>query len=356
MRWHIFCRVIDNYGDAGVCWRLAADLCQRGEQVDLFIDEPEVLAALRDPAAPASVLIHSWPDSSRAFMANDVADVVIEAFACDPPDAYVTAMAERAQRGTPPVWINLEYLSAEDWVGSHHRLPSPHPSYPLTKYFYFPGFTSDSGGLLREPGLLPAAALQRVSATDGAVTPLRIFLFSYTQPALTPWVAALTNTQLTVPPCPARTQFKEAPMTLPPSVALTEVPFVPQAQFDAVLNAHDLLFVRGEDSFVRAQWAGKPVFWQIYPQEDGAHLIKLRAFYGRYLNPQILGETGCEILMQFLLAWNGAGPVGDCARLWPEIVRMLPALRANAQDWRQLLLKQPDLVTQLREFVGNLVK
>ena len=356
MRWHIFCRVIDNYGDAGVCWRLAVDLNQRGEQVCLFIDEPEVLSALLDPTVPTTVMIHRWPDSSTVFSPHDVADVVIEAFACDPPDAYIAAMAERARRGTPPVWINLEYLSAEDWVGAHHGLPSPHPRYALTKYFYFPGFTPDSGGLLRELGLLPAIAQQGVSTADGTDTPLRIFLFSYAQPALASWLGALTNTHLTLPPCPARTQLNDERIEMPPGVTLTETPFVPQSQFDAVLNAHDLLFVRGEDSFVRAQWAAKPVFWQIYPQEDGAHLIKLRAFYMRYLNPQILGETGCEIMIQFMLAWNGASPVADCVRLWPEIVRLLPALHDNAQDWRQLLLKQPDLVTQLREFVGNLVK
>ena len=356
MRWHIFCRVIDNYGDAGVCWRLAADLSQRGEQVCLFIDEPEVLSALLDPSAATAVMIRHWPDSSTVFSAHDVGDVVIEAFACDPPDSYIAAMAERAQQDTPPAWINLEYLSAEDWVGSHHRLPSPHPHFPLTKYFYFPGFTPDSGGLLREPCLLASAAQKRVSTSDGTDTPLRIFLFSYAQPALAPWLGALRNAHLTLPPCPARAQLNDERIELPLDVTLTEMPFVPQSQFDVVLNAHDLLFVRGEDSFVRAQWAGKPVFWQIYPQEDGAHLVKLRAFYERYLNPQTLGEAGRETMIQFMLAWNGAGPVADCARLWPEISRMLPALHVNAQDWRQQLLKQPDLVTQLREFVGDLVK
>lgn len=358
MRWHIFCRVIDNYGDAGVCWRLAADLNQRGEQVCLYIDEPEVLATLLDPAAPTPVQILPWPDGNAVFTCKDVGDVVIEAFACDPPDAYIAAMANRSRdgsrHGSPPVWINLEYLSAEDWVGTHHKLPSPHPRYALTKHFYFPGFTSDSGGLLREPGLL--AAQGRDFAPGNPSAPLRIFLFNYTQPALAPWISALKNTHLTVPPCPARAQFKEADMDLPLDVALTEAPFVPQTQFDEVLKAHDLLFVRGEDSFVRAQWAGKPVFWQIYPQEDNVHLEKLRAFYGRYLDPQILGEAGCTTLMQFMLTWNGFGPVTDCARLWPEILRLLPALHDNARAWRQRLLEQPDLVTQLREFVGNLVK
>ena len=32
MLWDLFCRVIDNHGDLGVCWRLARDLAARGER------------------------------------------------------------------------------------------------------------------------------------------------------------------------------------------------------------------------------------------------------------------------------------------------------------------------------------
>ena len=45
----------------------------------------------------------------------------------------------------PPAWINLEYLSAEPWVESAHTLPSPQPRLPLTRHFYFPGFTEATG-------------------------------------------------------------------------------------------------------------------------------------------------------------------------------------------------------------------
>ena len=41
--WDIFCKVIDNYGDMGVCWRLAADLASRAHRVRLWVDD---LAAL----------------------------------------------------------------------------------------------------------------------------------------------------------------------------------------------------------------------------------------------------------------------------------------------------------------------
>ena len=50
-----------------------------------------------------------------------------------------------------------------------------------------------------------------------------------------------------------------------------------------LLQGHDLLFVRGEDSFVRALWAGRPFLWHIYPQDDEAHIAKLDDFLDHYL-------------------------------------------------------------------------
>lgn len=351
MRWAIFCRVIDNYGDAGVCWRLAADLNRRGEDVTLWIDRPDVLNKLIDPSPRKDTIhIRPWPANERLFELADVADVVIEAFACDPPAAYVAAMSARAAVEKAPVWINLEYLSAEDWVGAHHRLPSPHPRYPLTKHFYFPGFTPESGGLLRDNDAPSAFTDERIGQ------PLRIFLFGYEQPALADWVRVQNNVVLSVAPCPLADQLAASEFDRPEGCHVECLPFVPQSEFDAVLQAQDLLFVRGEDSFVRAQWAAKPVFWQIYPQDQAAHIKKLRAFYKRYLNPQILSAADRERFMRFILAWNGSGETALCGTLWPEILKMMPALQQNAQQWRKSLLKQTDLVTQLRAFVADLVK
>ena len=350
MRWDIFCRVIDNYGDAGVSWRLARALYQEGEQVRLWIDEPQLLDQLEPLPGRTPVDICPWPDDEGVFTAFEVADIVIEAFACDPPAAYVAAMAEAARSGHAPVWINLEYLSAEDWVGSHHRLPSPHPRYPLVKYFYFPGFTPDSGGLIREAGI----PIDSVTSTPGS--PLKIFLFGYHQPALPDWVSLQQNTTLAVAPSPMAEQLASLAEVLPPDSKIEWLPFVPQTAFDVVLRENDLLFVRGEDSFVRAQWAGKPVFWQIYPQADDAHLVKLRAFYEHYLDPEILDHEARHHVMRFILAWNGLADPAECATSWPEIRRLFPDLQRNAVAWRDQLLRQPDLVSQLRSFVADLVK
>jgi uncharacterized repeat protein (TIGR03837 family) len=118
MLWDIFCKVIDNHGDIGVCWRLACDLATRGETVRLWIDDASALAWMA-PGGQPGVQVGGWAQGS-AFPAPG--DVVIEAFGCDLPDSVVSAMASRPQ---PPRWINLEYLTAEGYAERSHRLPSP---------------------------------------------------------------------------------------------------------------------------------------------------------------------------------------------------------------------------------------
>ena len=121
MRWDIFCRVIDNHGDAGVAWRLAAELAVRGHAVRLWIDDPAPIAWMAPQGQPGVEVVH-WMEHGPDL---DPGDAVIEAFGCDPPPAFVARMAEAARAGAAPAWINLEYLSAEAYVERSHGLPSP---------------------------------------------------------------------------------------------------------------------------------------------------------------------------------------------------------------------------------------
>ena len=153
LRWDIFCRVVDNFGDAGVCWRLARQLArEHGLAVTLWIDDVASLARIvpaldadLDDQPASGVRVRRLTDPLPAGV--EPADVVIDGFGGGLPDGYVAAMVE-ARR--PPVWVVLEYLSAEPWIDASHALPSPHPQLPLTRWFWFPGFTPKTGGLLRE--------------------------------------------------------------------------------------------------------------------------------------------------------------------------------------------------------------
>jgi uncharacterized repeat protein (TIGR03837 family) len=337
MRWDIFCRVVDNHGDLGVCWRLAADLASRGELVRLWVDEPAALVWMA-PSGAAGVEVVRWREP---FKATEPADVVIEAFGCDPPPAFVTWMAARA---SPPVWINLEYLSAEDHAERNHGLPSPvlqGAGAGLTKWFYFPGFTAASGGLLRGP--LPAAS--RDGLADFGIHPRQgerlVSLFAYAdapfdelfdrlgdRPTLLVLAAGASQ-------APALQSWQNRSRGHLRAVPL---PWLCQADYDRVLAGCDINFARGEDSIVRAMWSGRPFVWHIYRQHDGAHAPKLEALLDRM-------DAG-EPLRTFWRAWNGIGP-------WPAALPDEAPWRALCSRWRDGLLCQTDLTTRLVAFVAS---
>ena len=343
MHWTLFCRVIDNLGDVGVCWRLARALAARGEQVNLVIDDASALAWMA-PGGAAGVQVLPWPECSDM---PDCGDVVIEAFGCDPPPAFVAAMAVRAERTQAAVWINLEYLSAEPFVERSHGLPSPQPG-GLMKWFFYPGFTPRTGGLLRETGETgETGELEATAARAGGALLSRlgmapvpgervVSLFSYDNPALPALLQTLAAepTLLLLTPGPAQRQVAAAP----PGVRLARLPWLSQLDYDAVLAACDLNFVRGEDSLVRAIWAGKPFLWQAYPQHDGAHAAKLEALLGLWPAPADVAALW--------RAWNGL--VGA---VWSGLPPLSPAWQQACAAWRGRLVQQASLADQLLAFV-----
>lgn len=372
--WDIFCRVVDNYGDIGVCWRLARQLAaERGDSVRLWVDDvtslvriwPEVVPGL-DEQHCAGVDIRRWVEPLPPQTPHDV---VIEAFACKTPDSFAVAMAARTPK---PVWINLEYLSAEAWVDGCHLLPSPHPRLPLIKYFFFPGFTPRTGGLLRESDLLarrdafrqdPAAqhALWRsVGLQRPAADELRVSLFAYANPAapglFSAWVGGDRPITCVVPEDVLRNEitgfFGSCPAVGATAsrgkLQLAVIPFLRQVDYDPLLWACDVNFVRGEDSFVRAQWTGRPLVWHIYPQEDDAHRPKLDAFLERYC-AGLSGSTGAAVRALFD-AWNGSG---DSVTAWAAAQATLPDWTDGAAEWAATLAAQRDLVSALAEAVEN---
>lgn len=351
--WDVFCRVVDNHGDLGVCWRLACDLASRGERVRLWIDQPAALSWMA-PGGHAGVQTVPWQEGTPA---PEPGEVVIEAFGCDPPPAFVARM----QRTRPPIWINLEYLSAETWIERSHGLRSPQSTGPargLDKWFFFPGFSERSGGLLREPGLAARRAafdagawLARHGVPD-VPGERRISLFCYSQPRIPAWLDRLAAdgrpTRLLTTPGPATEQVRAAweRQHSRGTLTLHPLPWLPQPAYDELLWACDLNFVRGEDSFVRAQWAGQPFVWQIYPQSDGAHAIKLEAFLDRHLAG--VSEPLAQALRGCWRAWNGL----DGGTGWPAEPAG-EAWSAACDRWTQGLRSQPDLTTRLLGFVAD---
>lgn len=369
MNWHIFCKVIDNHGDLGVCWRLACGLAAQGEQVRLWVDDPSALGWMAPHGRKGVTVIHWAPEATGHPLGDgDSVDVLIEAFGCEPAPEAVARLA--AASGSLPAagwdrrWINLEYLSAEHGVERLHGLPSPVSTGPgsgLVKRFFYPGFTQRTGGLLREAGLMEERTNRFDSTTWASARGLHrpglrtMSLFCYEPAALPRWLSQQASAK---EPTALRVTAGRAAMAvrrwLGDEVAPTSggpvvrgrlhidfVPHLPQADFDRLLWSSDVNLVRGEDSLVRALWAGRPLVWQIYPQDDGAHRAKLEAF---------LDWLGAPPSMRrFHEAWNGLRDIalpaldGSVLQEWKEAVRAA----------RERLLAQDDLVTQLRRFVAQ---
>ena len=378
--WDIFCCVVDNFGDIGVTWRLASQLQREGRgKVRFWVDDLASFARIcpgLDPAQDSQwvegIHVQHW----HTVLPADVvpARVVIEAFACELPAPFVQAMAEQSP---PPCWINLEYLSAEAWVEDCHGLASPQRvgNTSLNKYFFFPGFTAKTGGLLCEQGLITArerwqqdeAGLDAYWASLGlapkAASELRVSLFTYESAALrslvASWCQSSTPVTLLLPlgrslnDVLIGTGLEGATagagdLLQAGSLCIKLLPMTDQAGYDRLLWSCDLNLVRGEDSFVRAQWAARPFLWHIYPQDDEAHIAKLDDFLAHYL--AALPAEAARWLRDFSHALNHGQDVGELWAQWPQYATIW---QQHARAWSHKLLADGDLVTRLVKFLES---
>ncbi|MCJ7800710.1 MAG: elongation factor P maturation arginine rhamnosyltransferase EarP [Polaromonas sp.] len=372
LQWDIFCKVIDNFGDIGVCWRLAADLASRGHRVRLWADDASALAWMA-PGGCAGVRVLTWTeplDLPGSDLAQQTTDVMVEAFGCDIAPEFIAVCARTVSAGgLKPLWINLEYLSAEPYVERCHAMPSPvqgGPAAGWTKWFFYPGFTEATGGLLREPDLAARqAAFDRSAwlAAQGLPTSgeKRVSLFCYEPHALASLLAQLSQHGLDGQPVRLLVAAGRAENAVKAifnekiglqrnmdglrQLSISYLPLLTQRDYDHLLWACDLNFVRGEDSLVRALWAGQAFVWQIYPQDDDAHLAKLHAFLDSLEAPASLRTLHT--------CWNarGAGDQVACSPA-PDLTD-LPAWQRWARAIRSGLQRQDDLATRLLRFAGK---
>ena len=370
LRWDIFCKIVDNLGDIGVCWRLARQLhMEHGLQVRLWIDDLSVarrvipaLDVTLQKQVVQDITIISW-HANTVF--NQAAEVVIEAFGCELPPAYLDAMSQKRSK-----WVNLEYLSAEPWVGDFHAKPSPRPQHNLTRHFYFPGFTEATGGLIRERNIveqnqlltndmqLQDAFWKRLNLTRDAY--LKVSLFYYPHAPVYDLLTIMASGQQTTD-CyvPASSDLQQIARFFGKdaiaagdnlthkNLNLHVLPFLSHQDYDQLLAVCDINFVRGEDSWIRAIWAGKPFIWQPYFQTENTHMKKLDAFLEVFYGHSDAKQVACEAHRY----WS-AGHMPETA--WNHFLNALPALRHHARQQAQQLAKQADLASKLVIFCNKI--
>ncbi len=393
--WFVLCRVVDHYGDAGVCWRLARQLAnEHGLDVTLFIDGLATLQRLLPPLDPAQdqqnidgvtvqrltdALPPSFSTSSASSASAHWPAVIIDAFGGGLPPTWLAALerdfpplaAGTALKPDAPRWIVLEYLSAEPWVDTMHGHTSPPPSVGIPRHFFFPGFTEKTGGLLREKHLSeerdafqrsPNAKRTFLESLDVPVPPpdaLLVSLFCYDTPALPALLDAWANGSIPIVGLIPETVAPEtvqrwrqrhgteadAIHTTHGNLTLHTIPFLPQAGFDKLLWSCDLNFVRGEDSFVRAQWTAKPFIWQAYRQEEQAHLVKVEAFLALYLVDA--ADRLKSVISDLSRAWNDHEQASHIADAWSSFMEQWPELAGLPNRWEHRLSAQTDLASRI---------
>ena len=372
----VFVRVIDNYGDAGVGWRLSCLLAEYLHMhVRLWIDDTDALNKLVPVSEQQTqITIEAWQsDAIMQQQLSAAADpvLVIETFGCELPPQVLERM-----RQCRPLWLNWEYLTAEDWAVGLHAMSSLQPN-GLEKYFWFMGIDADSGGLLREPDYLAEREkfrqqpqLQQAFRQEYGL-PLQHtgqlwLVFAYTSGQWAQWMAMWQQADTPVTLWLAGGQVIEslraakliAPEELQQegdicelgNVTLVRIPFVPQAAFDRLLWLADAAIVRGEDSFVRALWAGLPFFWHIYRQDDDVHLQKLHSFWFKAMQgwPAELRQA-FTVLSDDL---NGAGAVSSLKReqAWQYLCAHWQSWVKSAAAWSEMLHGQDNALEKLARF------
>jgi len=351
-----------------VSWRLARQLAREHAcPVSLWIDAPATLAAIAPAALPGTrhdgVAIGAWPDA-RPPAGGRCA--VVSAFGCELPAAVRGALPAAAHA----VWVNLEYLSAEPWIDGCHGLASRKPDDGAVEHFFYPGFTATSGGLLRERGLLEARDAFRASGEaerwlarhgfDARPGERRVSLFCYPDAPvaqLLELLAADTRpTRLLVPEGVAqqalRELFGEAPApgrrASRGALAVECFALLAQDDYDRLLWCCELNFVRGEDSWIRALWAGTPFVWQPYRQPDTAHRAKLDAFVARFCADHPDAAAAAALMR----AWDAGG---DLRKPWARHQAQIGALGRAHRTFAQALAATPDLATRLLAFCDRLL-
>jgi uncharacterized repeat protein (TIGR03837 family) len=352
-RWDIFCRIIDNFGDIGVCWRLSQQLAlEHNLQVRLFIDDLEIASHIitaLNCELKSQVINHVEICTWQSANAIQPADVALETFSCELPADYLAAMQKIS------TWINLEYLSAEPWVADFHARSSNNTQ--PTRHFYFPGFTDDTGGLIREADIFQKNQL--IASKQLKTDTIKVSLFCYPHAPIAELLNAMAESNQRVD-CyvprgsilPQIAEFynldaiETGSIVSKKNLNVLVVPFLSQADYDQLLASCDINFVRGEDSWIRAIWAGKPFIWQPYLQTDNTHETKLHAFLDLFY-------ADCEphskaAVYKAHSAWVTGNITTD---IWQNYLDMLHVTKPFILDKASQLATQTDLASKLVIFL-----
>ena len=280
----IFCQVIDNYGDVGVAYRLAREFKRvyPNKKLRFVINQIEELNLIRKSEDIEIIL---YKDISKI---ENSADLIIESFGCEIPKEYMDKALKNAK-----LIINLEYFSAEKWVDDFH-LQESFLGGNLKKYFFIPGLSEKSGGILLDNEFLERKKkveankeyyLEKFGIKEKYDLIGSVFSYEKNFDSLIEELKKL-NKKVILLILSEKTQknfikyFDNGNNY--DKIKFVKLPFFTYDKYEELLALCDFNLVRGEDSFVRALLLGKPFLWHIYPQDENTHIKKLESFLEKY--------------------------------------------------------------------------
>lgn len=316
----IFCTVIDNFGDIGVVYRLATALHRHYHhaQIRVYVDDLTTFSKINPLVNPDSAVqsiddityMHTKCVSPETYALDKPAKLLIEAFGCLIPDFIM----KRAYHESD-LLINLEYLSAENWVDGYHMMESLLPEGSLKKYFFMPGFSPGTGGVILNSNTpLPHElhAPDRFTCLNNILVKYDYrfspefcgtigLLFTYTR-NMSALISCIVNdyaeTSFVILVFGQKSRvsvmhyFSESgvfdinnSVTVYKNLTFIFMENIPQGEFDRLLYFTDFNIVRGEDSLVRAILSGNPFVWNAYIQDNKYQKVKVEAL--------------CEIMEKF---------------------------------------------------------
>ena len=280
----IFCQVIDNYGDVGVAYRLAREFKRvyPNKKLRFVINKTEELNLIRKSEDIEIIL---YKDISKI---ENSADLIIESFGCEIPKKYM----DKALKNSKLI-INLEYFSAEKWVDDFH-LQESFLGGNLKKYFFIPGLSEKSGGILLDNEFLERKKkveankeyyLEKFGIKEKYDLIGSVFSYEKNFDSLIEELKKLGK-KIILLILSEKTQknfikyFDNGNNY--DKIKFVKLPFFTYDKYEELLALCDFNLVRGEDSFVRALLLGKPFLWHIYPQDENTHIKKLESFLEKY--------------------------------------------------------------------------
>lgn len=289
----VLCKVVDNFGDIGVVWRLCCQLSNQikkenfTSKINLIVDDLASFNKICNSVDSnksfqivENINIFNWNDEKLCydeFSKNDGENlsVILEVFQCGRPSWMEKILFEEKLNRTVQI-IMIDYLTAEKYAEDFHCLQSLTRSSKVQKVNFMPGFTNKTGGLIID------SEWEHFCDYKNNKT---LLCFTYDRN----W-DALANAckksnyieKVLIAPGKGFESLKKSFHFIKDSnLKIEELSFMNQNEWDKMLKNCGVLFIRGEESMSRACLSGIPFVWHAYPQSDEYQLIKVRALLER---------------------------------------------------------------------------